>query len=375
MLEVRELQGTKPELRSFMKFAWSIYKNDPNWVPSLRSDTVNILSGVHNTLFRYGPHTFFMVYENGKPVGRILAGIDEKLNGLYGMKQAYFALFESVNSQAVADALFNAALGWAKARGMETIIGPVSPTNGDDSKGVLIQGFDERPVLMNSYNPRYYVGLYEKFGFRKDEDHIAYIIKAEDISIQKKEKQIEKAKKRFGYTIKPLVLDDIEARARELHHVLMEGMPEGWTYTTPPDVDAIVEEIMNLKMLYRGRYVHVAYAKDGEPIGFVIGLPDYNQLLCKMNGRLFPVGWLRFLLGQKKIDCLRVFVQFVSREHQRKGVNSAMFWEMYKDFKAGGMKTCEASTIGENNLISIASIMNLGFTQYRNYRVYRKDFV
>ena len=374
MLNVWELAPAKAELKRFMKFAYKFYKDDPNWVPPLRSDMMSILSGVHNTLFRYGPHTFFMAYRDGEPVGRILAGIDEKLNAIYKMKQAYFALFECANDQEAANGLFTAALNWAKQKGMDTIIGPVSPTNGDDAKGVLIQGFDERPKLMNSYNPRYYVQLYENFGFRKDEDHIAYIIHDRDITFNRKKEQIEKAKARFGFSVKPLSLDDIPKAASELHHVLIEGMPIGWQYTTPPDVDALVEEIMNLKMLYKGKYVYVSYSPEGEPIGFVVGLPDYNQVLRRMNGRLFPIGWMYFLAGARRINGIRMFVQFVSRKHVQKGINSAMFWEVYQDFQRDGMEFCEASTIGEYNTPSIASIMNLGFEPYRVYRVYRKDF-
>lgn len=372
MDQIIELEGTKRELKKFLDVEKLIYKGNPNYVAFLRMDQLKMLQGVNNPLFSFGPHTFFMAYREGKAVGRILCGIDGKLNGIYGYKKAWFALFECIDDQNTADALFNAAENWAKKQGMDTIIGPVSPTNGDDSKGVLINDFNNPPTVLNAYNPEYYVRLYENHGFEKDEDHLAYILPFEAITFEEKRRAVEVIKKRYKIHVERLDKKNFERDCRDIHKVLIDGMPDQWEYTTPPDVQAVIEEFNALKGLYNGKFVFIARTETEEPVGFVVGVPDFNQVLIKMKGRIFPFGWFYFLKGRKKIDGMRIFVQFVSRDYQNKGITGMLYLALWDDFCEQNMRYGEASTIGEYNPPSLVSVENLGARHYRSYRVYNR---
>lgn len=377
MIRIIRLENTRKDVKRFVNVAFTLFQNEPNWVAPLRGDLVKTLMGVHNMLFMSGEHAFFIAEKDGKPVGRIMAGYDQRFIDCIKRQQAYFSLFESIDDQACANALFDAALDWARSHGMDSVIGPVSPTNGDDSKGVLIDDFSGPPVLMNTYNPPYYEALYTAYGFEKDEDHVAYILCAEDIRFGERKELIDKLLKRYNFRVDPIDISTPERELREakdIAYVLQNGMPEGWEYTAPPDLQFVREEISALKSLYTGKYVYIARSNEtGEALGFAIGLPDFNQVLIHMRGSLFPFGWWHFLTKRKKIDGIRVFVQFVIDDWQRKGVTGAIYMRMLEDFRSDNMRYVEASTVGEYNTPSRQTIENLRARHYRTYRVYRKS--
>ncbi len=375
MLKVEELSGKRSDLMTLNKFPCKIYKNDPNWVPMLISDQLNTLRGINHALFENGPHTIFMAYRDGEPVGRILAGVDAKLNDIANIAQGYFALFECVDDQEVANLLFDTAKNWCAQHGTDTMIGPASPTNGEDSKGVLMDDFTSPPKLMNSYNHPYYIKLYENYGFEKDEDHVAYIFSREEaLKYLDKRPEIEMVEKRFNFRVDRFNIKQMRKECSDIHRILQEGMPEDWEYTTPASLEAIYDEFNMLSPLYQHNFVHIARSNIGDrPIGFIIGLQDYNVVMKKMNGHMFPLGWLYFLTTRKKIDTVRIFVQFVVKDYWRKGVNSAIFYEMCRDLEASNIKWVEASCIGERNTISRSSVENAGMKLYRTYRVFRTN--
>ncbi len=364
----------KKRLKEFVDFGWYIYKDDKYWVPPLKSDMKKMLIGEHNTLFKNGIHTFFVAYEGNKLVGRIVAGIDEKLNKLRNKKQGYFALFECIDDQDVANMLFDAAFEWAVQKGMDTIIGPVSPTNGEDSKGVVLNGREGQPVLLNSYNPDYYEKLYVDHGFVKDEDHLAFIFEPKDFDNIRFDSIVQAACKRYNYHIDRVDLKKVETEVRDIVQVLNEGIDDEWEYTTPPAYEDILDEFNALKIFYNGYYSFIARAGD-RPIGFVMALPDYNQVLKKMNGRLFPIGWLKFLIYRRKIDVIRVFVQFAVKDYRNMGVTGALLNSCFKDVVNNKIRLVEGGLVGEYNELSVLSVLKAGGKLYRNYRVYRRNLV
>lgn len=377
MLIVRKLEENKKDLKKFIDLAFDIYKDDDKWVAPLKSDMMKTLIGTNNPLIKNGEHAYYMVFENKKPIARIMVGIDEVLNKSTGMKHGYFALFECYNNLEAANMVFDAAYNWIKARSMDKMVGPVSPTSGDDSKGVLVKGFDGPPVLLNSYNRPYYIDLYEKCGFTKYEDHLAYIFRKEDILANKElvlrvEKIIKRIKDRYSITVDRIDLKKANREIRAVTRIFEEGVPDEWDYTTPMTEHSVRDELNNLKSFYTKRFCFVARA-NGRPIGFVIGLPDYNQVLIKMKGKLFPIGVFKYLFGKRKINGARIFIQFVVKDYQNKGVNNAMFYEVYRDFMELGYDFMEGSTIGERNIRPINAVQNMGGKLYRVYREYQKE--
>ena len=374
MLEIKKLDNdSKRQIKEFVRFAWEHYKGCGNWVPPLFSDQVNQMMGKNNPLFDTGFHSFFMAYRDGKAVGRVLCGADKKFNDFVNKKQGYFALFECIDDQETANALFDSCKQYFIENGMDTFIGPVSPTNGDDSKGVLVMGFDGPPLLLNTYNYEYYEKLYLEYGFEKDEDHLAFKFSAELLaSSGRYGETVDKVAQRYGMRADRLDLQQLDREAQDIYTILLEGMPNDWEYTSPKTLQDVVDEIKNLKQFYTGKFVFIL--RQGErPIGFVVALPDYNIVLKKMNGKLFPLGWLKFLIYRNKIDRIRGLIQFVIKEYQGKGANAIMFKAVQDDFNASNMTMAEGSTIGEYNAASIKTLTRAGGEHYRTYRVYRMN--
>lgn len=371
---LREI-STKKELMDFINLSCKIYKNDENWVPPLKRDMLKNLMGKDNPLFMSGEHTFFMVYKDDEPVGRILVGINEKLNTKKNKNEGYISLFECIESYEVAELLFNNAMNWLENRKIDRVIGPVSPTNGDDNKGLLVQGFDGPPVLMNSYNPQYYVEYFERYGFTKDRDLYAYHFDPNKLPIERFKKVVNYAMEKFNFRIDKMDLNNLDEEAKDLKKIMDVAMPDSWEDLTPPSLEEITAEINNLKAFADEDFLYIARSNNpsNEPIGFVVALPDYNQVLKKMNGRLFPFGVLKFLWYKRKINGIRAFVQFVVPKFRDKAVNGAIFYQLMIEARRKKFAYGEGSTIGEENLKSRRCVEKAGGNLYRIYRVFGKE--
>ncbi len=372
-MKVRRLGNTAKEIKEFIRLEYGLYKNDPDWVAHLETDTVSMLRGKNNPLFKNGPHALFMATDDeGRPIGRILTGIDENLNEVRGFKQGYFSMFECVNDAEAAKLLLDAAVQWQKSCGMNTVIGPLSPSNGDDRKGFVVMGKGP-PVLLNAYTKEYYPALVEKYGFTKNDDHMAFLFDPDEFELERHQKVVGFAKKRAGFRIDRLNAHDIAGESKDIKQIIDQSIPESWDYLVAPTLNGVMEEFKGLKQFYNGYYCYIARA-GSRPIGFLFALPDYFQVMKKMKGRILPLGWVHFLSGRKKINQVRAFTQMVVDDFHKKGVNHAMYLEMYNDAKKTGVQAVEASCVDEKNRESRLSVEKSGGRLYRIYRTYRYNF-
>ena len=382
MLEVKELRRDRQNIIKFIKFAWTIYKNDPNFVPPLIGDLRKSLMGVHNALFDNGEQAFLMAYANGKPQARVLVGTNEQLNKAKGYTQGFISLFECVDDQVVANAILDAAVKWLKDRGMTKVVGPESYTYDDFGKGMLSQGFDGPPVLFNPYNPEYYNKLFANYGFVKQNDHYAFYLKIGDFHPEKYEKITEYAKKRLGFDVQQVDLDNhFEREVKAITYVLSTGMPDLLDQLAPPTEDDVRAEAKMLKDMADQEMLYLARVGD-RPIGFLMAMPDYNQIIKRMNGHMLSLAAFSFLKERRRakgkpvrgklVDGLRAIVMFVIPEYQNKAVTGAMLLELYHAAKRKGYTWGEASTVDERNIPSLNSIEKSGAHLYRTYRTYEK---
>lgn len=372
MIEVNEIKG-KSEIKKFIDLSWIIYKDDNYWVPPIKNDIFNTLLGKDNALFMNGEHAFFMAYMDWKPAGRICVGINESLNEKKNAHDGYISLFESVNNKDVAFALFDKAVKWLKVRGKNVVKGPVSPTNGDDYRGLLVKGFDGSPVLMNSYNPEYYVKFFEEYGFVKHLDLYAYYHNIDStVNLERHGRVSAYAMKRYNFKVDTIKLKDIDNEIKDIKKILDIAMPDDWEDLTPPTYEELKAEAAQLISMADEDLILIARS-EGKPIGFAIALPDYNQVLKRLNGNLFPFGFLKFFWYKRKIDGFRIFILFVVPEFRKKAVSSAMLYKFYKNGIKKGYKYAEGSTIGETNLAMRADIEKTGADHYRTYRLYKKE--
>ncbi|MFA5674927.1 MAG: hypothetical protein WDA65_00205 [Christensenellales bacterium] len=363
------LPKDKRNITKFIDLEFKLYKGDINWVAPLKADTRNMLSGRNNPLFANGEYAFFMSFKDGEPVGRVLAGIDRRLNKEKGLNQGYFSMFECINDNAACKSLLDSACGWLLKKGADSVIGPLSPANSDDRKGFLVMG-EGAPVLLNAYTKKYYPRLIETYGFSKNDDHYAYLFTDELFNLERYCAAIEYAKKKGGYKVERFNAKDVSGEARDIKKVLDNSVPPEWDYLSVPTLQAVVDEFKSLAQFYNGRYSFIV-RKGLEPIGFLVVLPDYNQVLKRMGGRILPFGWIKFLYYKRKITGARAIVQMVDRNYHNMGVNFAMYYELYKDLTQTKLKYVEASCIDESNIPSRLSVERAGGKHYRTYRTYR----
>lgn len=380
MLEIRELKKNRNELLPFIHFAWQIYQGDNHWVAPLKNDLMKSFLGQDFTKkINCGPHAFLMVWEKNIPLGRILVGINEKKNLKANQKAGYFGYLEMVDSPSVLKCLMDHSVDWLKRHDINTLIGPVCPDDDVEGRGLLIEGFDSIPVLMNSYNPTYYQNLLEGYGFTKDTDFFAYY--CNDIAglKAKVEKVSAFAIHKFGFRIDQINLKLLEREIRDIikiiDSIISDSREEdnGFEYANPPTYEELSLEVKKFLPFLDQDLIYIA--RSGEkPIGFVFAFPDYNQVLKRMNGSLFPFGLLQYLWYRRKIKGIRGLAQYVIPEFRNKAVNAAIFKQILDVAEQKKYEYIECSLISENNLRSRRIFENAGIKPYKIYRVYRRDF-
>ncbi len=363
--------ASRRDLSRFLKLPWSIYRGDRHWVPPLISEVRRSVGSGPPSPFR---RQLFLALVDGTPAGRVQAGIDDALNARKGVAMGFFSLFECVDTQDACAQLLSAAESWLAARGVRLVKGPVPPDgpNGDDCKGLLIDAFDRPPVFMTSYNPPYYRALLEGCGYAKDLDLFAYYLDKERLFARNPTKLIEYAARRYRFRVDPVNLADVDGETVAIKKVLDVAVPASWPDLIPPSLEDLRALARRLKTVADPELIPIARSGD-EPIGFAIALPDLNQVLARLNGRMTPLAFLKFLYYRRRVNWARIFVMFVVPAFRKKGVAHALYHHIFVRGTAKGYNHGEGSTIGETNVEMRADIEGFGGERYKTYRVFSKD--
>lgn len=368
MLEIKKANSRKLR-KAFLDLPLKIYKDYPLWVPPFSHEMKSIVKGKGSNLLANGPFEFFVAIENEEVVGRICVGIDETLNKGKNLKHAYFTLFESINDKRVAKKLLRSAEVWAKKRGMNYIKGPVSPTNGDDFRGLLVDNFKTPPSIFMPYNPDYYVDFFDNRDVYLK--YLAFNYKLDRIITDREFRLVEIAMKRFNYTIEIADFSDLKKLANDLYLITKESMPIWEEDLIPPTFEELYETAKVMKIVADKKLVIIARS-EGRPIGYFVGLPDFSDIIRDIKGKLLPFGWLSLLLKKKNIEKARGAILFVIPEFRNMGVPTAMFAEAYKNAQEAGYTDIEASSISWKNPQSIAEAVRSGGEHYKTYIVFGK---
>ncbi len=360
-------------LNDFINLPFMLYKGNDAWVPPLKSDFKKYVSGKNNFLNESGPNIKLVAYKDGIPAGRILIGINNYLNKAKGFKEGYISLFESIEDEEVAYSLLEFAQEWLKDKGMNSIKGPLSLPGGDDNRGFLIDNFEDPTLIMNVYNKPYYNDYFLNFGFTKYYDCYAYKSYIENENIDRYEKLVPYAMGKYKFKIDKIDLKNVDEELSDIKEILENAMPKDWDDFIPPNDEEL--ELMKKQLIPFADpdLIYIARTLDGKPIGFNIALPDYNQILKELNGRLLPLGIFKFLMYKRKIDRLRFFVLFVVPEYRKKGVPSSIYLQSYIASLKKGYNYGEGSTIWEYNEDMKRDIERFGGEIYKTYRIYIKD--
>ncbi len=373
---------TKKELNRFIKLPWKLYKDDPNWVPPLLTDIKSKLDKKKNPLFSHVDAEYFLAYKDGSLAGRITAHIDHLYNETWNEKSGFFGFFESVNDQEVASALFETVEKWHRERGMDRVMGPFE-FNTNDEVGLLIEGFDTPPMIMMPHHKPYYKDLIEKQGYTKIKDLVAYIFRRDDKDLMNKlEKVLKRIKAnaewamRNGFTMRPINLKNLKAEVERLKEIYNEAWSKNWGFVpfTDPEFDELakgLKAIADPDLAPIVEYVRPDGTK--EPAGFSLVLPDINPIVKKINGRLFPFGFIKLLLELPKIKRGRLLTLGVKHKFHKKGVDSLLYYQTFTQALKKGYEAVEASWILEDNMQMRKPIEFMGGKIYKVYRVFVKN--
>lgn len=357
----------------FIKFPLWLYRKhlkDPYWVPPLISERKDFLNPDKNPFFEHSEAEFFLARRDGQVVGTIAAILNNNHNKTHNERTGFFGLFECVEDYAVAEALLSRAREWVRAKGMDTLRGPINmDINGE--VGLLVYGFDGPPVVLMTYNPRYYEGFIERFGLSKVKDLYAYTIKVQDFARNIPEKVLRVAKKmqkRHNIAVRPLDMSRFDEEIAKIKVIYEEAWAKNWgdVAMTEREFHAMA---YGLKQFMDPALVYVAEI-EGEMVGVCVGVPDACQILIHMDGTLFPTGWLKFLWYKRKVKDMRLLIMGVLEEHRLKGIDALFYLATAEGAVPAGYENCEMSWILEDNYKIRRGCETLGGKIYRTYRLY-----
>ena len=365
-LQVEEVKN-QPDLMTFIRFPWEIYKGDRYWVPPLIKDQLQKFNPTHP--FRsHSKMTLFLARKGGKVAGRIAGIIDHNYIEFHQEKVGFFGFFESLPDAEVANTLLSNVAGWLKGHGMEKMAGPINPSTNDEC-GLLIEGFDAPPCLMMPFNPRYFPSLLENFGLRKRMDLYAYLLEDSSFHLDRLDRITERLKKREPQLrVRPIHLGHFDEELKIIKEIYNQAWSKNWGFVplTDEEMDLLAKD---LKPLVVSDLVLFAYWA-GEPVGFSVSLPDYNEVLKHLNGKIGLLGMFKFLYYSKKIKKIRVMLLGVKHTFQKKGVEGLLYIETFKRGIRKGYHQAECSWILEENVLMQHGIEAMGGKRYKTYRIY-----
>jgi GNAT superfamily N-acetyltransferase len=361
------------DVMRFLRVSYGIYQDDPHWVAPLLMDVKKVFTDA-NPLFGHAEMQLWVARRGGQDVGRIAGILDHSFNDFQKDNATFFGFFESVNDAAVSQALFAAVLDWTRQKGARRVLGPMNPTSNDEC-GLLVEGFDSPPVLMMTYNPRYYLDLVTAAGFRKAKDLLAYRVDVAASPMERLDRLAERVRKRNpDLTFKPVrkrTLTEDLAKVKEIYNVAWEAN-WGFVPMTDAEIDFMADRLKPL--LVEGLVWLVESPK--EPIGFMLALPDYNQAIKPLRGRLLTpklLGFLPYLFQWKCPTWCRVIILGVKEAYRNRGLESVMLSEGFKTGLKVGFTDAEASWVLEDNNPMVRLMDIFGGRIYKRYRIYDRE--
>ena len=358
----------KKDIRGFINYQYRFYKNDPIWVPPLRSEQWAQFNARKNPMLDHCEYDLFLAIEDGKIVGRISAFVDSLAVDAWGMPIGLFGSFECVDDPDVAKGLLDTAKNWLKEKGMLRMRGPWSFAS--QEWGMVVEGFEPQPVILAPYNPPYYNDLMVQYGLSKVEDLLVYYIDArEDYKIPERYLLLtNKVQKRYGVNVRPINMKNIEEDVIKIVELSNISIKDNWGYY-PVTLDEARAMAHDLKQIINPDAILLAENAEGSVIGFALSLPDINCLIKNLNGRLFPFGWLKLLFGLPKLNQYRMWALGVHPDYHGKAIDTLLYRATYEAIFSKDLRL-EVNYVLEDNDIMNNALRKLCVKDLRRYRVY-----
>lgn len=361
---------TRRDLGRFIKFPWRVYEGDSYWVPPLIADMKERLDPKRNPFFEHAECALFLAGEGGSLTGRIAAIVDDRHNDIHAEKVVFFGFYESLNDPETAKALIDAAAAWGRERGMNILRGPMNLSMNDEC-AFLLEGFDTPPMFMMTYNPRWYMDLMASCGLVKAKDLYAYKMNRDHDIAVRTAAVVARVRSQTSYTLRTIDMKHLAEEAEKIARIYNHGWERNWGFVPWTD-NEMKHMAVRLKSILDPELVIIA-EQDGRPAGFALGLPNYNEILGRMNGRLFPFGIIRLMTGRSRIKSMRAIVFGLLKEHRLTGLSYLLYSEMERRAKNKGYEWGELSWELEDNNAVNRFAASLGAVIYKKYRIYEKS--
>jgi GNAT superfamily N-acetyltransferase len=360
---------TESDLKTFIHYPLNLYRDVPLFVPHLLKERKKFFSR-SNPIFKFTDVAYFIAHDaRGKTAGRVTAHINHRANQTTRGKTGYFGFFECTDDIEAASRLMQAAEEWLRSRGMSVIQGPFNFSTNDEC-GFLAQGFDRPPVIMMPYTQPYYLDFMDHLGYVPAKDLLTYEYIHGGFIPEYLVHYSHRVQQRNQVNIRALDMRRFEEEVAAAFQIYNSAWEENWGFVsmTEAEFDYAAHEF---KPIIEPSLVLVA-EKEGRMVGLSLSLPDYNVVLRKMKGRLFPSGFLHFLFGRRSIRHIRVILLGVLREYRRSGIDLLLIENTFRNAMAKGYLSGDLSWILEDNLMMRRALDRMGATVSKIHRIYEK---
>lgn len=371
-IELKEVKTTS-DLKRFVRFPFSLYKNNAYWVPPLIKNEMETLSREKNPAFEYCDVVLWLAYRDDRIVGRIAGIVNHKFVEKWKKKVAFFGWFDVADDLDASRALISQVETWVKAKGMTGVHGPMGLTN-FDHQGMLVEGFDELAAVASAYNYSYYPKHMEALGYRKEVDYIEFEAfvpesvpeKAEricNIILKKKRLRLYKAKTK----------EELLPYAKPIFDVVNVTYSKlfGFVELNEKQIKMYTDKYFPF---IQPEYVAIVFDENDRIIGFQITMPSLARALQKANGRLFPFGFIHLLRALKKPKYLELYLVGVIPEYQNQGVNAIFMSDLTKTAIKNKIISAETNSELETNKKVQDFWKYYNARQHKRKRIYEKIF-
>ncbi len=371
-VDVKAVSGGR-ELKAFIDLPFRLHANHPLWVPPLKLERRLFLNRRMNAFFSHGEAEYFLARRSGRVVGRITAQVNHAFNDYQQKNWGWYGFLEFEDDQEVLEALLEAAAAWLSARGKERMVGPACFAMNDES-GILIEGFELRPMIVQPWNPPYYPQRMEQAGMTKAMDLLMWNLEVSDRAkvLPVIFELAEKVQSEHGIRVRPMRRHQLRKDMDSFAEVYNSAWSKNWDFVpfSKKDLDAYAQE---LHLVFDKHWFMIAEKEDtGEVVGMAITVPDVNQVLAQMKGRLLPMGWWKFLTKGRRIDRVRVGFLGVKPEYQHTGVAAKLYVEHFNAAAVRPQTGGEMGWILETNTAMNRGMEAMGGRVVKRYRVYER---
>jgi GNAT superfamily N-acetyltransferase len=364
-----KLVTTKSDLKKFIAFPYHLNRSNPRWIPPLKIEQEKIFNPKKNSLLQHCDYQLFLLYETHQLIGRIAVYVDRAANKYWQAKVGFFGHYECIDDPGAAVMLLETAEKWLKEQGMQLMRGQWNLVSQDI--GFIYEGFDLPPTVLSSYNPPYYNDQMVRYKMRKARDLLVY-----NAHLGKGYKLpdrffsfTDKIARRYGVKIRTINMKKLVEDTRIIVRLTNESLKGNWGYYPVEETEA--EHIAaDLKMIIHPGLVLIAEV-EGKPIGYLLAVPDVNDILKHMKGKLFPLGIFKLLRGIKKINRYRIWAMGILPPYQKRGVSVLMFRRL-NDIAAPRGSYLEANWVLEDNALMNNALIKLELDLVKKYRIYEK---